>query len=70
MQYWKKNESGITDQTGGTVTPILALGNHNSPLWIPNVSDNFTVGRPHQKQKKKKEKKRDTEKQLHFKLKK
>lgn len=23
MQYWKKNEGGITDQAGGTVTPII-----------------------------------------------
>lgn len=50
MQYWKKNKGGITDQAGGTVTPILALtniGNHNSPFLIPNVSDTFTVGRLH-----------------------
>lgn len=56
MQYWKKNEGGIRDQTGGIVTPILALGNHNSPLWIPNVSDTFTIGRLYQQQKKKREK--------------
>lgn len=58
------------DQTGGTVTPILALGNHSSPFLIPNESDTFTVGRLHQKQKKKEKKGGGTEKQLCFKLKK
>lgn len=63
MQYWKKNEGGITDQTGGTVAPILVLGNYNAPFLIPNVSDTFTVRKPHQKQKKK-EKMGGTEKQV------
>lgn len=56
-------------RTGGTVTLILALGNHSSPFLIPNVSDTFTVGRLHLKQREKREK-GGTEKQLHFKLKK
>lgn len=58
-------------RTGGAVTPISALGDHNSPFLIPNVSDTFTAGRLHQKQRKKKKKKggRVTEKQLCFKLK-
>lgn len=54
MQYREKDEGGIADWAGETVISILVLRDHNSPFLIPNVSDTFTVGKVHQKQKKKK----------------